>query len=772
VLTKADISKHFRSPIQLPSHGTIHLVGIGGAGMSPLARILIERGFSVSGSDLRHSRTTAALDAIGVDVWIGEQKDRIKNAALVVVSDAIDPNENPEFQEAKRIGIPVARRSQLLARILENRRVVAVAGTHGKSTATAFLGQLLAHAGFDPLTIVGAEVPGFDCGVRFGEGEWAVVEACEAFNGMLDISAETVLLTNLEPDHLEFHGDFAALQRSMIEFISNTTGKTKLIACAEDKGSSAIAAIVPSSIQYGFGIGGLDAAYDGSLRIKNVPIQMNTIGRHNALNMLGAMTAAMLLGADEQRLIAAVPQVKGCRRRLEIIAEQNGVLMVEDYAHHPSEIAASRTALREAYPDRRLVVVYQPLTYARVQQQLPEFVHELAQFDKPILTDIFDSRDHPAPGVSSARIVEGLESLGIEVEYVPSIHRLPTKVAKIVQPGDLLLDTGAGATGGFITKLRAEMDRADEPIRIAVLCGGESAEREVSKLGGWLFTTALRHAGFNANQLDLTEQMLGRGGLTDLIGRNRPDLVVPLLHGPMDEDGHPQAVLDLLGIPFVGSGVHAAVTALDKHASKQILAAHGLKVAEGVLLKAGEPVPAVSLPVVVKPNSQGSTIGMGIARTEQELDAAVRKAFRYDDRVLIEPLIQGTEVTVAVLGTEALPVVEIVPKSGFYDFQAKYTPGATDEICPARISESLTERCQKIALAAHQTLGCEDISRTDMMICDDSVIVLELNTMPGMTPTSLVPRSAAAAGMSYEQLCEKIVSIALERHGIAKKKKA
>ncbi|GBC96005.1 D-alanine--D-alanine ligase [bacterium HR16] len=324
------------------------------------------------------------------------------------------------------------------------------------------------------------------------------------------------------------------------------------------------------------------------------------------------------------------------------------------------------------------------------------------------------------------------------------------------------------------------------PEKVMVLMGGDSTEREVSLSSGRRVADGLRGAGYHVIEMDvvfdpsLAEQ---RGleatssravGLADFVRRlqeHQPDVVFIVLHGAPGEDGRVQAVLDLMHIPYTGSGVLASALALDKVMTKRVLEASGVPVAPDVVLhrceyghtavqKVGE---SLGYPVIVKPNTQGSTIGVHRVYQESELAAALEDAFRYDECVLIEPLISGVELTVPVVGNRravALPMIEIVPAGGFYDYEAKYTPGATEEIIPARVPDEVHKQCAHYALLAHSALGCRGMSRIDFIWDRHRVVALEVNTIPGMTPTSLLPRSAEAYGWSFERLVDNIVRLA------------
>lgn len=325
------------------------------------------------------------------------------------------------------------------------------------------------------------------------------------------------------------------------------------------------------------------------------------------------------------------------------------------------------------------------------------------------------------------------------------------------------------------------------PEKVLVLMGGDSTEREVSLSSGRRVADGLRSAGYRVVEMDVVfDPALARErgleatpsravGLADLIHRleeHRPDVVFIVLHGAPGEDGRVQAVLDLLRIPYTGSGVLASALALDKVMTKRVLASSGVPVAPDVVVYRDEFVDTaldrveqdLGYPVIVKPNTQGSTIGVQRVYRSEDLSGALREAFEYDACVLVEPLIDGVELTVPVVGNRqavALPMIEIVPASGFYDYAAKYTPGATDEIIPARVPEKIHQQCARYAVLAHHALGCRGMSRADFIWDQRRIVTLEVNTIPGMTPTSLLPRSAEAYGWSFERLVSNIVRLAM-----------
>lgn len=326
---------------------------------------------------------------------------------------------------------------------------------------------------------------------------------------------------------------------------------------------------------------------------------------------------------------------------------------------------------------------------------------------------------------------------------------------------------GAGNISEFPPALVRELNRRGAQSKVAVLYGGDSAEREVSILSGRAVNDALQNQGYASRLVDVSELLLSKGDVSTLVGDQRPDVCFLAVHGTNAEDGGIQGLLELLHLPYTGSGVQASAIAMDKNLTKLVLSDAGLPVPKGQLLSRGNldwnADGFDGEGWVVKPNAQGSTVGLSFVPDRDGLPAAISKAFQYGDAVLVEEWLRGVEISVPVLEDRALPVVEIVPASGAYDFESKYTPGATEEIVPARLTPEQTATAQEYALRAHRALGCSGCTRTDLIVMADRIVCLEVNTLPGMTATSLVPNSARAAGMSFEDLCDWMVKSALAK---------
>ncbi|OYT70124.1 MAG: UDP-N-acetylmuramate--L-alanine ligase [Armatimonadetes bacterium JP3_11] len=777
-----------------------HFVGIGGAGMSALARWLRQKGVAVSGSDLVESPTLNALRALGVDAYAPHDAQRMGHPDWLIVSDAIHP-DNPEVIEAQRREIPIWRRSQLLGWLLRDYKVIAIAGTHGKSTTTAMTAAILEAAGYDPVVFIGADVPlpePWQGNVRLGHGDWAVVEACEAYESFLDLQPHIALITNIEADHLDYHGSLEQLLKSFVRFAKRVPPDGYLVACGDSPGVREMMQMLHSAggherppILYGLG-----AQNDLEAEIRertptytefrvhsshwNLPtepiIRIPYLGDQNVQNALGAIAIALLLQIPFDTAVEALAQFRGVKRRQEIIGEAVGITIVDDYAHHPTEIRTALSALRQRFPNRRLVVVYQPHLYSRTRDQLHGLIDSLATADFVVVTDIYPAREQPIPGVSAALIADGLlERESPPTLYVPIKEQIPQRLLPRLRPNDVVVVMGAGDIEKIEPVLlrRLEAQGQARRLTVAVLMGGDSPERDVSLLSGLRVMQALDPEKYYAVAVD-PALLKGGGefwGLQELLTRERPDVAFIALHGKHGEDGAVQGLLELLGIPYTGSGVLPSALAMNKHAAKIVFREAGLATPEGLLVSDCEEDTLerirrrLHLPLVVKPNQGGSTLGTTRVFDWSELPRALRKALAYDESVLVEEFIEGVEVSIPVLGRrepQALPPVEIVPKRGYYDFQAKYVPGATEEIVPARLPNEMLHLLQETAIAAHLALGCRGMSRVDVIVHETTPYVLEVNTIPGLTPTSLLPRSAEAAGISFAELVERILQDTLD----------
>nr|MBP8036658.1 D-alanine--D-alanine ligase [Negativicutes bacterium] len=508
----------------------------------------------------------------------------------------------------------------------------------------------------------------------------------------------------------------------------------------------------------------------GTMRI-SVP------GRHNVMNCLACVVVGMQLGVAFEQIAAIMPGFGGVKRRFQTKGRAHGIWVVDDYGHHPTEILTTLYGAKAA-TDGRVVCVFQPHRFSRTQLLAREFGTAFAPADVVVLTDVYAAGETPIPGIDGETILRELQVRpGQIVHYCQSQQSLEECIFPLLKPGDLLITMGAGniyQTGERIverlTQHSLEVIHMQRK-KIGVLMGGPSAEREVSLNTGKAIVAALQEKNYNVVGIDLDP-----AHFVQQLQEHQIDIVFNALHGLYGEDGKLQGALEMLGIPYTGSGVLASAMAMDKAVSKRLFQSAGIPTPRYQLLKRRERMGEAILngildefevPFVVKPSTQGSTIGLTIVQEPEELAVALEKAFNYDSEVLVEEFVDGSELTVGILGglqPEALPIVEIVPYSGIYDYHAKYTKGATEYFVPARVDEATTRLTQEVALAAFKILGCSGIARVDVRLDPSNhPYVLEVNTIPGMTATSLVPKAAAAVGMSFPELCERILLLTLEQ---------
>jgi UDP-N-acetylmuramate--alanine ligase len=443
----------------------IHVVGVGGAGMSAIATVLAAMGHRVTGSDLRDSPGVTRLRAAGVAVAVGHDAANVGDAEVVAVSTAVPPT-NPEVVAARETGRPVLRRAELLAAVAATRRTVAVAGTHGKTTTSSMLALVLSEAGMHPSFVVGGELNEIGSGAVWDSGEWFVVEADESDGTFLELGAEAVVVTNVEPDHLDHYGSFAALRDSFGRFLAAAGGPR--VVCADDPEAAALAAAVGGTVTYGtspdadyrmvdLATGRAGVSFElvhGDRAVGRVSLPVP--GAHNARNAAAALVTAVQLGAPADAGLAALARYGGVARRFQFRGEAAGVTFVDDYAHLPTEVRAALAAARSG-GWRRVVCVFQPHRYSRTASLWREFADAFDEADLLVLTDVYAAGEAPRPGVTGALLVRAVLEAHPwrRLAYFPRRAELVPYLARELRPGDLCLTLGAGDLTSLPDELRA-----------------------------------------------------------------------------------------------------------------------------------------------------------------------------------------------------------------------------------------------------------------------------------------------------------------------------
>jgi UDP-N-acetylmuramate--alanine ligase len=450
----------------------IHLVGIGGVGMGGIAEVLLNLGYQVQGSDLKESRVTRRLMKQGAHIYIGHQAENISGADVVVVSTAID-NGNPESSAAREQRIPVVRRAEMLAELMRFRHGIAVSGTHGKTTTTSLIASVLAEAGEDPTFVIGGRLVSADANARLGTGRYLVAEADESDASFTHLQPMLSVITNIDKDHMEtYGGDLDKLHTAFIEFVHNLPFYGLAIVCLDDPGvRSILPELKRATLTYGVDpdadIRATSIENDGIRSIITVArpgceevlhLTLGFPGHHNVLNALAAVAVAHELELDDASLQRALAEFEGIDRRLQIIAEEQTqagrVLFVDDYAHHPTEIAATLDAVRQAWPERRHVVVFQPHRYSRTRDLLDDFAEVLSGADRLLVTEVYAAGEEPIASADGRSICRAIRSRGkVEPVFVAEPENLAAELGPLLEDGDVVLTLGAGSIGAVALEL-------------------------------------------------------------------------------------------------------------------------------------------------------------------------------------------------------------------------------------------------------------------------------------------------------------------------------
>jgi len=450
----------------------IHLVGIGGVGMGGIAEVLLNLGYAVQGSDLRESAVTRRLTRLGALVHIGHRAENVGDADVVVVSGAV-ADDNPELQVAHAARKPVIQRAEMLAELMRFRHAIAVSGSHGKTTTTSLVASVLAEAGQDPTFLIGGRLKSADTNGRLGAGRYLVAEADESDASFIHLQPMISVVTNIDNDHLvAYGGDVERLRHTFVEFIHNLPFYGLAVVCVDDPGVRSILPLLHrATLTYGF-------SPEADVRAENwvrdglrsrftvirpgaepLPVILNLPGRHNVLNSLAAIAIACDLELDDGACQAALAGFEGVDRRLQVLGEVSlagkRAVLVDDYGHHPTEIAATLEAVRQAWPERRLVVAFQPHRYTRTRDMIDDFAEVLSAADRLLVTEIYAAGEAPIPGADGRAICRAIRSRGqIEPVFVPEVEDLDELLTGVVQPGDVVLMLGAGNIGSIALAIR------------------------------------------------------------------------------------------------------------------------------------------------------------------------------------------------------------------------------------------------------------------------------------------------------------------------------
>jgi UDP-N-acetylmuramate--alanine ligase len=773
-----------------------HLIGIGGIGMSSLASILLEKKEKVTGSDLNPSTITEALEQKGAKIFYPQKEENVQTDTIVVVSTDIK-EDNPELVQAKRLSLPILHRSDLLKNLMENKKPLLVAGTHGKTTTSALLSHVLKESKYYPSFSIGGIVESLKTHGSHNKGEYFVAEADESDGSFLKLPSFGAIVTNVEEDHLNYWKTYSAIQEGFKIFLSQVQSKEHLLWCYDDL-------ILRSQAKEGssYGLTGGDYQAENirktmtgmlfDIRAKGKvykDIELPLMGQHNVLNATAVFAMSLQIGIKHFKIRKAFSTFKGVKRRQEKIFEHHNISFFDDYAHHPTEISKTLEAFKEHYEERRLVCIFQPHRYTRTKDLLKQFGSCFQEADLVMITDIYAAREKEE-NVTIQDFVQEVKKHHKNVLYIPQ-QNLIEQVSEQLRAHDVVLGLGAGDITKKIREIASFSENNFKKWKVAVLYGGKSTEYEVSLVSGSYVKSILDPAIYDVEVIQVSKE--GFWFLNDqkpadqiipsevLDKLQKQDILFPVFHGPCGEDGMMAAFFALLNKPFAGCDFASAAVAMHKGLTKRIAETHkilvtpyyeissfhwknhSIEILEEIEKKLGSSL-------FIKPVHLGSSIGAKSAENKEELIQAIEYALSFDDVILVEKRLHGREIEVAVIGNDYVKAAtpgEILTGGEFYDYDQKYKGGMQAKV-PANLSEKQMKKVQELAIKAYQAVGCKGLSRVDFFLVQDDnkeqFILNEINPIPGFTPISLFPKMWYHTGFTEKQLVDQLIISALHHH--------
>lgn len=744
---------------------TYHFIGIGGIGMSALARILLKLGHRVTGSDLSQSSITEELANEGAQIFIGHKEENIREGTIIYGTDI--KSQNVEFVQAKRLGMPMLHRADLLDHLCQKKLPLLVTGTHGKTTTTALLASALMEANFDPSFVVGGVIQNIQVNGRKGDGSYFVAEADESDGSFLKTKAYGAIVTNCENDHLNYWKSEENINQGFQDFFEQVQSKEHLFWCKDD---SRLCSLLTRGFSYGF-------SKEADLKIvqwrqeqsgvvfeidfqgrKYKEIFLNLLGRHNVLNGAAVFGLCLQLNIPEDVIRCAFKQFGGVKRRLEKKAHVHGVDYYDDYGHHPTEIRATLKALRLVAKERRVVVLFQPHRFSRTRDLWDEFITAFQDADVVVITDVYGAREAPIEGITGENLAKAMGAF-----YGEETLKL--------RPFDVFLTLGAGDVTHRGIPILKEYEKRAPKLKVGVISGGTSPEHPISLLSARNITENLDPAFF-----DVVSFFIPKDGnwVTPVVLEELTacDVAIPVMHGPEGEDGMIQGFLQTLRIPYVGCDYASCALCMNKAWTKQVASAHSIPVvpyiemSRAAYLKNPEALHVESFPVWVKAVHLGSSIGVSRVCNQDELKKAIELSFSLDDYIIIEKEVRGREIEFAVLGNDDFIRIaepcEILSGGAFYDYEKKYGTQATGVQVPAQITDIQKQIGTDLARRAYLAARCKGLTRVDFFLDENGNFWLnEMNPFPGFTANSGYPKMWEKSGLSQRELLNELVILAL-----------
>lgn len=781
-----------------------HFVGIAGIGMSALAKILLQRGERVSGLDQKKSPVADELESLGAEIKYGDFSGiNLPQDAQVVLSSAIG-QKHPEYCYLKEKGFTFLHRAQLLQQLAANTPSLFISGTHGKTSISSLLAFTLHSLTQDTSFAVGGIVKNLQSN-GLGTGKrYFVAEADESDRSFLYYQPHLVALSNLEQEHMENYADEADLFACFQAFACKVSDPDKVFWC---KDCPNLSQLELKGRSYGF-------SDDADFQLKSFEqkdkhlqfdlhyrgktftgIRLQQLGKHQALNAALVFAICLSLGFSEKSIKEAFSLYQGVGRRADICLENSWLTIIDDYAHHPSEIACTLQGIRQVYPEKRLIAVFQPHRYSRFRKLEDDFAKSFSSADEVLVCDLYSAGEPSYDEFSLDKFIKKLHVKSACPASYLDVDQFVEILEKKLRPHDLVVCLGAGTISAYAQKAAEFFQDKVKRLKLGLVFGGKTPEHEVSitsakslfphlnpelyevslfgvsKSGNWSLLNAIPET----EVLDNASEVLDAKTLQALMDC---EVFFPLIHGQNGEDGTLQGFFETLGKPYVGCDVRAASICMDKALSKRLVQAKGFRVSPYIdfskhqfrqdrssILRRIEN--QLQFPVFLKPVHLGSSVGIYQCFSIQELEDAIEKVLFQDYHFLVEEKIIGREIEFAVLGNDAPtcpPPGEILANGRIYDYQAKYEEGGFDTSCAANLPEKWIEKGRQIALEIYQLLGCKGLSRVDFFFNETQGFIFnEVNPLPGCTPISLYPKIQVHNGIPYPKLLEKLIAFGLQR---------
>jgi UDP-N-acetylmuramate--alanine ligase len=781
-----------------------HMIGIGGIGMSALARVLLQQGYVVRGTDSSPSYLLEDLVQEGAQVWIGHQEDLVSEGT-VVYSSAIQ-GTNQELQRAKQKGLKLLHRSDLLHSLMQGKRSLQVTGTHGKTTTSSLLSSVLIRAGFDPSFVVGGIVQSLKTNGAHGQGPYFVAESDESDGSFLKTPSFGAIVTNCENDHLDYWKTSESLIQAFQEFFSNVTHPDHLFWCGDDPILRSIQK-KSSGFSYGFSshvdlqisdfrANGQGICFDIAFQGKVYPdIELSLLGRHNALNGAAVFGLCLTLQVPETIIRQAFKEFLGVKRRLEKKGESHGVICFDDYGHHPTEIQATLKALRGFIGEKRMVVLFQPHRFSRTLHLWDDFLTSFQEADLLCMTDIYSAGEAPIAGISSEKMGVAIREKTGQETIVCSKENVVEKVSSLLRPFDVLLTIGAGSVTSLGIPILEMYEKIAPQYKVGFLFGGASSEHCVSLMSAREIFNSLDKAFYQIqmiyittdgfwHRIDSIDEPLPEKRSSSRISPeiveelSRCDVVIPVLHGPQGEDGMTQAFLKTLGVPYVGCSYTSGALCMNKVWTKQIAVAHQIPVVPYVEISRLDYeknpnqlldliLDKLTFPVWVKPNHLGSSFGVSRAVDCEQVLQSANKAFALDDYILVEQEVRGREIEFALIGNQIIRIAEpcvVLSQGSFYGYDEKYGSNGFQMEIPAKISPLQKKKGLELAQKMYLAARCTGLARIDFFLDEQGCFWMnEINPFPGFTKNSAYPAMWEKSGVNRRDLMNELVVLAFAR---------